>query len=111
MSPTSSSTWGWTTSSPSHTSSHIRSPNRKTQTRKRKRRNPTRKSRTPMRRTEIHRSFGGIISPGKSSHPDRSFISHAKKIIINNNNHLVKKVFQSLSKNMFGNPYKLLLWK
>ena len=40
---------------------------------------PTRKNRTPMRRTELHRSLGGVTLPGKSSHPFFPFSSHAKK--------------------------------
>jgi len=34
---------------------------------------------TPMRRTELHRSLGGVTSPGKSSYSFFPFSSHAKK--------------------------------
>jgi len=90
MSRTSSSTLGWTISSPSRTSSTSHT-SRRTTTRRRKtttttrktrmmmRRTPTRESRTPMRRTELHRSLGGVTPTGKSLHLFFLFSSHAKK--------------------------------
>ena len=45
---------------------------------------PTRKNRTPMRRTELHRSLGGVTLAGKSSHPTfhSAAMPYFKKIII-----------------------------
>ena len=45
-------------------------------------RTPTRESRTPMRKTELHRSLGGVTLPGKSSHPFFYSVAMPKNIII-----------------------------
>ena len=100
---TSSSTLGWTISSPSRTSCTSR-PNRRMTTRRRRtiitmRRTPMRESRTPMRRNELHQSLGE--SHRQVSHSTHSFYSVAtqktttKIIVVVINNQLTKtpKIF------------------